>query len=395
MFNFGGNHRQQQQDNKLYEILGIERSASENEVKKAYRKLSLKWHPDRPTGDQDKFKELTGAYEVLSDQKKRESYDKFGSEGLQGDGMMNSDIFSHIFGGGFGGGFGGPQRSSEPRKTKDITFNLKVNLEDFFNGRVKKLAVTITRPIENQTKKCTECGGVGQKQRMIRMGPMIQQISSPCDRCNSTGYMSKMKEERKIIEINIDKGDPHGKAVMFRGEGNQDPGKTPGDIRIILEQKEHGLLNRVGNDIFVSKKITLVNALTGLEFTFAHLDKRNILVKSPLNTVIDHGSTMIIKGEGMPHSGNPFTKGDLIIEFKVHFPKYSEIQDVEELKKCLRKKGNKKYPENIETYTLESTDKNYNSARRNAPHHKEEQRMYDSDDSDNEGGPQVQQCQQQ
>ena len=214
MFNFGGIPQQQQkQDNKLYEILGVSREASESEIKKAYRKMSLKWHPDRPTGNQDKFKEITGAYEVLSDKSKRENYDRFGAEGLQGEGAMGSDIFSHIFGGGFGGAR--PQRSG-PTKTKDIVFNLKINLEDFYNGKVKKLAVTRTRPIEGKTRKCPECNGTGMKQRVIRMGPMIQQINSPCETCNQTGYISKMKEERKIIEINIDKGDPPEKLLFSR-----------------------------------------------------------------------------------------------------------------------------------------------------------------------------------
>ena len=214
---------------------------------------------------------------------------------------------------------------------------MKINLEDFYNGKVKKLAVTRTRPIEGKTRKCPECNGTGMKQRVIRMGPMIQQINSPCETCNQTGYISKMKEERKIIEINIDKGDPPGKVINFREEGNQDPGKTPGDIKIVLEQKDHNYLRRAGDDIFVSKKITLAESLTGMEFSFMHLDKRPILVKSPEKQVIDNNSSLVIKGEGMPLAGNPFTKGDLVIEFNVIFPKYSDLSDIETLNKCLGK----------------------------------------------------------
>ena len=128
------------------------------------------------------------------------------------------------------------------------------------------------------------------------------------------------------------------KSYYFREEGNQDPGKTPGDIKIVLEQKDHNYLRRAGDDIFVSKKITLAESLTGMEFSFMHLDKRPILVKSPEKQVIDNNSSLVIKGEGMPLAGNPFTKGDLVIEFNVIFPKYSDLSDIETLNKCLGKK---------------------------------------------------------
>ena len=168
-------------------------------------------------------------------------------------------------------------------------------------------------------------------------------------------------------------GDPPGKVITFREEGNQDPGKTPGDIKIVLEQKEHNFLRRAGDDIFVSKKISLAESLTGLEFSFMHLDKRPILVKSPEKQVIDSDSSLVIKGEGMPLAGNPFTKGALVIEFNVIFPKYSELSDVESLNKCLGKKSPKKYPGNIDTYTLENTTKKFTClwravARRDSAH---------------------------
>merc|ERR1719401_1257083 len=157
---------------KFYKVLDVEKNASDAEIKKAYRKLAVKHHPDKG-GDPEKFKEITRAYEVLSDSDKRSKYDRFGEDGLEeGGGGDPTDIFEAMFGG--GGRQGGSRRR---QKTKDVSQQLKVTLEQLYNGQTKKMA--ITRKVIDKKKgvqECEECGGRGVKVQVIRMGPMIQQM---------------------------------------------------------------------------------------------------------------------------------------------------------------------------------------------------------------------------
>merc|ERR1719401_1031535 len=165
---------------------------------KAYKKMAIKHHPDKG-GSEEKFKEITRAYEVLSDSKMRQKYDAGGEEALEENGRGDpSDIFSEIFGGGRGGG-----RSSRRQKTKDVVQPLKVTLEQIYNGQTKKMA--ITRQVIDKKKgvsSCSECGGRGVKVEVIRMGPMIQQMQSACSACGGEGKSFKTKQESR--------GYPHG-----------------------------------------------------------------------------------------------------------------------------------------------------------------------------------------
>merc|ERR1719463_529505 len=166
---------------KFYKLLEGEKNASESEIKKAYRKLAVKHHPDKG-GDPEKFKEITRAYEVLSDSDKRSKYDRFGEEGLEdgGGGGDPTDIFDAFFGGGGRRGGGKKQR----QKTKDVVQPLKVTLEQLYGGATKKMA--ITRQVIDKAKgvqNCSECDGRGVKVQVVRMGPMIQQMQSTCSDC--------------------------------------------------------------------------------------------------------------------------------------------------------------------------------------------------------------------
>ncbi|KAJ3041600.1 Type I HSP40 co-chaperone, partial [Rhizoclosmatium hyalinum] len=277
-----------------------------SEIKKAYRKLALKYHPDKNPGNEEaneRFKEISKAYEVLSDEQKRDMYDRYGEEGIEGasgmggpGGMNPGDLFSQLFGG--AGGFGGGGRSG-PRKGKDMAHSLKVTLEDLYKGKTSKLALqkqVLCGPCEGRggkagaTRTCTGCQGRGVKIVIRQMGPMIQQMQQTCPDCNGEGEIinpkdrctacngKKINNERKILEVFIDKGMTDGQKVVFSGEGDQAPGIVPGDIIIVIEEKAHDRFKRKGADLFIDVKIDLLTALAGGHFSIPHLDDRVLVV---------------------------------------------------------------------------------------------------------------------
>jgi len=180
---------------KLYETLGIEKDADQSGVKKAYRKLAIKHHPDKG-GDEHKFKEVSAAYEILSDPEKRAKYDKYGLEGVSdegGGGGGSDDLFSMFFGGGRGG-----RREQGPRKSENVQHPLKVSLEDLYNGKTVKLAVNRS-VIVGESKQCRACDGQGavMELRQIALG-MVQQVQRRCGECGGQGYACETKKERKV-----------------------------------------------------------------------------------------------------------------------------------------------------------------------------------------------------
>jgi len=321
-------------ETKYYDILGVSPDASDSDIKKAYRKLALQYHPDKNPGAEDKFKEITQAYEVLSDPKKRETYDQFGEKGPEM-GMGGDDIFSAFFG-------GGGQRRQRERKGKDLVHQLKVSLEDLYKGKTSKLALqkTVICPEcqgaggkKESVKQCKDCGGQGATIKLRQIGPgMVQQIQQQCSTCNGEGEIidakdrckrckgKKTEQERKVLEVHVDKGMKGGKKIVFTGEGDQMPGVTPGDVVIILEEKSHEIFERKGSNLLMKKKINLVTALTGGQFTITHLDNRVLSIKIQPGEVIKQNDVKVIENEGMPTYRDPFRKGNLVIVFDVEFP---------------------------------------------------------------------------
>lgn len=328
-------------DSKLYDILGVAPDVSEGDLKKAYRKLALQFHPDKNPDAGDKFKEITAAYDILSDPKKREMYDQYGEKGLSEGGPGGAeDLFSAFFGGGFFGG-GGGQRNREKRG-KDVVHHLKVSLEDLYNGKTSKLALQKTVLCsgcegvggkKGSSKTCEACHGNGVTIRLRQIGPgMMQQVQAVCQECGGEGEIVKEKDrckqckgkktesQRKVLEVHIDKGMKSGQRVTFAGEGDQTPNVTPGDVVIILEEREHATFTRRDRDLQMEQKISLSTALTGGQFVVTHLDGRKLLIKINPGEVITPGDVKVIPGEGMPTYKNPFDKGNLFITFSIIFP---------------------------------------------------------------------------
>jgi len=342
----------QVKEKKFYEALGIESNATEEEIRKAYRKMAIKFHPDKNPGNNDaseKFKEISAAYEVLSDPEKRKIYNMYGEEGLQGGGFHASsaeDIFSHIFGGGF---FNRGQRSQGPKKAEDTIYKMNVSLRDFYNGKTKKLKISRKVICETCTgrgtnkegidSKCAPCKGRGVRVTIQQLGPgMIQQFQSACPNCKGTGEVidaknrcegckgKKLVEVKELIEVNIDKGMKDGEKLTFYEMGEQSPGLQPGDLIVVLrEDASDTPFIRKTRDLIYIHKLTLSEALTGYEFTIKHMDDRILVVRSQPSEIVKPGSMRVIDGEGMPMHKNPFEKGRLIIKFDVVFPTEDQI----------------------------------------------------------------------
>lgn len=261
---------------------------------------------DKNPGNEEaehKFKEISHAYEVLSDAQKRSVYDQAGEAGLEGGGgsggMAAEDLFAQFFGGGglggFGGMFGGGGQSRGPPKARTIHHTHKVSLEDIYRGKVSKLALqrSIICPRcegrggkEGAVKRCTGCDGHGMKTMMRQMGPMIQRFQTACPDCSGEGEIIKDKDrckqcngkktvvDRKVLHVNVDRGVKSGARVEFRGEGDQAPGILAGDVVFEIEQKPHPRFTRKDDDLLYNCDVELVTALAGGTIFIEHLDDR-------------------------------------------------------------------------------------------------------------------------
>lgn len=331
---------------------------------------------------EDKFKEVSHAYEILSDPQKRQVYDQYGEAGLEGGagggGMAAEDLFAQFFGGsgfgGMGGMFGG-MNSRGPPKARTIHHTHKVSLEDIFRGKISKLALqrSIICPKcegaggkAGAVKTCAGCDGHGMKTMMRQMGPMIQRFQTVCPDCNGDGEIIKDKDrckqchgkktvvDRKVLHVHVDKGVRSGTKVEFRGEGDQAPGVQAGDVVFEIEQKPHTRFTRKDDDLLYKCNIELVTALAGGTIYIEHLDDRWLSIdilpgeaiaqgkwarSFPLGRMLTRSadSVKMVRGHGMPsHRHHDF--GNLYIHFNVVFPEKNWTQDpnaFEELRKLL------------------------------------------------------------
>lgn len=366
----------------FYDILGVKPNCTQDELKKAYRKLALKYHPDKNPNEGDKFKQISMAYEVLSTPDKRELYDQGGEQAIKeggsggGGGSFSSpmDIFEMFMGGGLGGG-----RRRRERKGKDVVHQLPVSLEDLYRGTVKKLQLEkniICDKCEGRggkkgaTESCPGCRGSGMTVTIQQIGPgMIQQIQTACGECRGQGSRINPKDrckacngkktvrDRKILEVHIDKGMIDQQKIVFNGEGDQEPGLEHGDIIIVLEEKPHAIFKRNGNNLLIRPyELDLVEALCGFRRSITTLDGRNIIISADPGEVIKHADIKMVVGEGMPTYKDPFEKGNLIIQFAVRFPDSLPINKVKSIEACLPPRPLHPVPDSGEEVILETMD---------------------------------------
>lgn len=405
---------------KYYEILGVSKSASQDDLKKAYRKAAIKNHPDKG-GDPEKFKELAQAYEVLSDPEKREIYDQYGEDALKegmgggGGGHDPFDIFQSFFSGSpFGGG--GSSRGRRQRRGEDVIHPLKVSLEDLYNGTSKKLS--LSRNVlcskckgkgskSGASLKCPVCQGSGMKISIRQLGPsMIQQMQHPCNECKGTGETindkdrcthckgEKVVQEKKVLEVIVEKGMQNGQRITFPGEADEAPDTVTGDIVFVLQQKEHPKFKRKGDDIFYEHTLSLTEALCGFQFIITHLDGRQLLIKSHPGEVVKPDQFKAINDEGMPMYQRPFMKGKLYIHFTVEFPDSLSPEQCKALETVLPPKTGTQLTDmeidECEETTLHDVNIEEEMRRKQA----QAQEAYEEDD-DMHGGAQRVQCAQQ
>ena len=331
------------QKRDYYEILDVSRSADDNEIKKAYRKLAIKYHPDKNPGDkaaEEKFKEATEAYEVLSNPEKRGRYNQFGHAGVEGSvggnyggfGVNLDDIFGDVFGE-ILGGFGGAQRA--PKRGRSLQYNLEITLEDVIAGKEVTLPVPRIEACPtckgtgakkgSSIDRCPECYGRGQVTHsqgfftMSRTCPRChgegEIITEPCQPCNGQGLIRVKRD----IPLHVDKGVESGFKYQLRGEGEAGAhGAPPGDLFVIINVRPHTRFQRVGNDLVTSARISFVQAALGGKIKVEGIDGTEEL-RIPVGT--QYGAQLRIPGKGIPHYKRS-SAGDLVVSIEIETPRH-------------------------------------------------------------------------
>ncbi len=339
-----------------YSLLGVSKNASQDEIKKAFRKLAVKYHPDKNPDDkeaEDKFKKITEAYDVLSDTEKRKIYDTYGKDGLRGQGYRGpdfsgfsgfSDIFDHFTSGFSFGGFDNifdsffgsrkkKRQATSPQQGNDILYKVTINLEDIIGSKSVNISYNKNEKCSScdgsgaekgtSRQTCDKCGGSGQsmsQQGFITMTTTCPKcggsgtiVTDPCKTCNGQGSVPK----KKSINVKIPKGVEDGIRVKIKGEGEAGVlGGPAGDLYIQFNINEHPYYKRRGHDLYVTKNIDLIQATLGTEIFVKTVDNKDIKLKIPEGT--QNGSQFRLKNHGLPdkYSGN----GDLFVRVEVKTP---------------------------------------------------------------------------
>ena len=354
-----------------YEVLGVSKGASAEEIKKAYRKMAIKYHPDKNPGDkesEEKFKEAAEAYDVLSNPDKKSRYDQFGHAGMGGasggggfsGGFSMEDIFSQfgdIFGGHFGGGFGGfsgfgggSSRGRRVNRGSDIRIRVKLDLKEIAHGAEKK--VKINKMVacdmcggkgaksEADIKTCDTCRGTGQVTRVTQtiLGQMQtssvcpscngegKTIIKPCSKCHGEGLVKEMEE----ITFKIPAGVAQGMQLTVQGKGNAARrGGINGDLLVVIEEEENPELQRDGNDLIYSLFISIPEAVLGADAEIPSVDGK---LRIKIEPGTQSGKVLRLRGKGLPDV-NGYGNGDLLVYIQVWTPKKLDKQEKEMLEK--------------------------------------------------------------
>ena len=367
-----------EQKRDYYEVLGVSRGASEDEIKKAYKKMARKYHPDLNPGDktaEEKFKEVNEAYEVLSDADKKARYDQYGHAGVDPnfgaggfgggfDGSFDFGDLGDIFGSFFGGGFGGGRRTNPnaPQRGESIRMSIAISFEEAAFGCEK--AVTVERYETCDTchgngcapgtspEVCPDCHGTGtvQVRRQTPMG--VFATSSPCPKCGGKGRIihqpckdcrgSGMVRKKKTIQASIPAGIDNGQTISIRGQGNAGKNGGPaGDLLITITVRPHELFRREGTSVLCEAPITFTQAVLGAELEIPTIDGK---VKYTLPEGTQSGTTFRLKGKGIP-AINGRGRGDQYVTVYIETPKNLNKEQKEALKKFAETMGESNYEE--------------------------------------------------
>jgi len=324
-----------------YDVLGLSKSASDSEIKSSYRKLAMKYHPDKNPDDkkaEDNFREITESYEILKDSQKRAAYDQYGhaafsqgtSGGNQGGGFGGgfSDIFEDMF------GMGGDQGRRSAPTGSDLRYDLSVSLEQAFSGDQIEISLTVPTKCEpcngsgankgSQPKQCNQCGGHGKvraqqgfftiERTCASCSGVGETISDPCSPCKGQGRVNKSKK----LSVNVPAGVDNGTRIRLSGEGEAGArGSAPGDLYIFIDIKEHSLFQRDGKDTFIEVPVSIVDAVLGNSIQVPCVDGSK--AKMNLSSGTQSGTRLRMKGKGMPALRGG-SRGDQYVEINVETP---------------------------------------------------------------------------
>ena len=344
-----------EQKRDFYEVLGVSKTATDEELKKAYRKLAKKYHPDMNPGDKEaeaKFKEVNEAYEVLSDKDKRAKYDQFGHAGVDpnfgaggyGGGGFDmgdidlGDLFGSFFGGGFGGGgFGGQQRASTPQRGESLRANLTISFEEAAFGCKKEIELSRTEECQDchgsgcqpgtTAEVCPDCRGAGVVRIQRGGGGFAFTSTAPCQRCRGTGKIihspckscggAGVTRKKRRIEVNIPAGINEGQAISVRGQGNAGKNGGPsGDLIVGIRIKPSPIFQRDGSTVLYEQTVSFYQAAMGAELEIPTIDGK---VKWNLPAGTQPGTTFRLKGKGIPTLQGR-GRGDQYVTVKVKVP---------------------------------------------------------------------------
>ncbi len=326
-----------------YEVLGVSKTADASEIKKAYRQLAMKYHPDRNPGNaeaEEHFKEVSEAYDVLSNPEKRQTYDRFGHDGLKNQGFSGfsgaADIFSHfgdIFGDLFGGGFGGGGRRA-PRRGADLRYDLAITLEDCLHGTQRQVEIEREVPCEackgegtaegTKATVCPTCKGRGQvavSRGFISMTTTCQRcggsgkvIEHPCKKCHGSGT----QVQKGKVNIRVPAGIESGMKLRLQGQGEPGPNGTPaGDLYVVIHVQDHEKFAREGSELIAELPISMVRACLGGEIEVDTLEGKKTMTIKP---GIQPGEVVMLAGAGLPRRDG-LGRGNLHFQVQVEIPK--------------------------------------------------------------------------
>ena len=327
-----------------YDILGLSKSASDSEIKVSYRKLAMKYHPDRNPGDkkaEDQFKEITESYEILKDPQKKAAYDQYGHAAFsQGSGAGSGAGFSGFGGGGFSDifedmfGMGGDQGRRSASSGSDLRYDLSVSLEQAFSGDQVEISLTVPSKCGScngsgankgsQPKQCNQCGGHGKvraqqgfftiERTCAACSGVGETIGDPCRSCNGQGRVNKSKK----LSVNVPAGVDNGTRIRLSGEGEAGArGSSPGDLYIFIDIKDHSIYQRDGKDTFIEVPVSLIDAVLGNSIQVPCVDGSK--AKMNLTSGTQSGTRLRMKGKGMPGLRGG-SRGDQYVQINVETP---------------------------------------------------------------------------